>query len=80
LSAEPGGTTHLGNNLIDGGDGTDTAILFGTFSDCTFSGSATNLIAINQTRGLENTLISIEAVKIGDITYFPGKLLAAAIG
>ena len=69
---------YLGNNLIDGGDGTDTAILFGAFSDYSFSGSATNLIATNQTRGFENTLISIEAVKIGDITYTPSELLAAA--
>ncbi len=36
---------YLGNNLIDGGDGTDTTILFGTFSDYTFSSTATNLIA-----------------------------------
>ena len=68
---------YLGNNLIDGGDGIDTAILFGAFSDYSFSGSATNLIATNQTRGFENTLISIEAVKIGDITYTPSELLAA---
>ena len=68
---------YLGNNLIDGGDGSDTAILFGAFSDYSFSGSATNLIATNHTRGFENTLISIEAVKIGDITYTPSELLAA---
>lgn len=71
---------YLGNNLIDGGDGTDTTILFGTFSDYTFSSTATNLIATNHTHGFENTLISIEAVKIGDITYSPGELLAPAIG
>jgi Ca2+-binding RTX toxin-like protein len=66
---------YLGNNLIDGGDGTDTAILFGAFSDYSFSGSATSLRATNHTRGFENTLVSIEAVKIGDITYSPSVLL-----
>jgi hypothetical protein len=32
--------------------------------------------AINHTRGFENTLISIKAVKIGDITFSPGELLS----
>jgi hypothetical protein len=67
---------YLGNNLIDGGEGIDTAILFGSLNDYTFMGTAVNLIATNHVRGFENTLISIEAVKIAGTAYSPADLLA----
>ena len=66
---------YIGNNLIDGGSGTDTAILIGNLNDYIFSGNEGSLIATNMTQGYESTLISIEAVKIGDLTYSPTDLL-----
>ena len=66
---------YLGNNLIDGGGGADTAVLIGNLSDYIFSGNENHLIANNLDRGFQSTLISIEAVNIGDLTYAPIDLL-----
>ena len=66
---------YIGNNLINGGDGVDTAILVGNLGDYNFSGNESNLIATNIVKGFESTLISIEAVKIGGLTYSPTDLL-----
>lgn len=66
---------YIGNNFINGGTGTDTAILIGNLSDYNFGGNEGKLIATNMTQGYESTLINIEAVKIGDLTYSPTDLL-----
>lgn len=66
---------YMGNNLINGGNGIDTAIMFGSLSNYVFSGSENNFIATNTVEGWTSTLISIEAVKFGDLIRSPGELL-----
>jgi len=61
-------TGGAGNDTLNGGAGTDTVVLDGVLSDYTFGLSGGN-VTVTSVAGGTDTLIGIERVRIGGVTY-----------
>jgi len=59
---------NSGNNTLDGGDGTDIVVLDGEIADYTFSLVGGNLTVSSEAGGTD-TLINVERIRIGGVTY-----------
>ena len=62
-------TGNTANNVLDGGNGIDTAAFSGAVLDATFGRDAQNRITVTTAAGGTDTLVNIEKVRFGGTSY-----------